>query len=73
MGPTGVVPRKIALKLNGGPLSEGQAGKDVARSKVNVTDHALYELVDQKTPGEGLLEITAEGDGVEMYAFTFGE
>jgi cytochrome c biogenesis protein CcdA/thiol-disulfide isomerase/thioredoxin len=79
MGATDNRPQKVTLKLNGAALSEAAAGKDVLRnvltndSTVTVGGHALYELVSQPTPENGLLDITAEGPGIEMYAFTFGE
>jgi hypothetical protein len=73
MGTTNGQPESISLKLNGANLAQVDAGKDVLKSRVTVDGHALYELVNQAAPDNGLLEITAEGQGVEMYAFTFGE
>lgn len=34
--------------------------------------NTLYELIDQKTPGKGVLEILSDSPGLEAYAFTFG-
>ena len=65
--------QKVSLKLNGAPLSPEMSGKDVLKAKVTISGHTLYELVSQPTPENGLLEITAENPGIEMYAFTFGE
>jgi cytochrome c biogenesis protein CcdA/thiol-disulfide isomerase/thioredoxin len=72
MGTSGEKPQEVTLKLNGGALTD-QAGKDAPEGVVTVTGHALYELINQPTPQNSLLEITAEDPGVEMYAFTFGE
>ena len=72
MGTTTGEPVEVTLKLNSETLNT-QAGKDVQQSKVLVNGHALYELVNQKNYDNSLLEITAQGPGVEMYAFTFGE
>jgi hypothetical protein len=72
MGTADGTPRKISLKLNGKSLGT-QAGKDVSDDTVIIAGHALYELVNQMTFRSGLLEITAQSPGVEMYAFTFGD
>jgi len=74
MGTTKDKPQQITLKLNGAVIAADQAGKDVTKGGiVTVKDHALYELVNQTTPENGQLDIIAQGEGVEMYAFTFGE
>ncbi|MDR3449568.1 MAG: cytochrome c biogenesis protein DipZ [Alphaproteobacteria bacterium] len=72
MGTADNQPRKVTLKLNGASLA-GDAGKDAAGGEVNVTGHALYELVSQPDFTDGTLEITVPASGVEMYAFTFGD
>ncbi len=71
MGTSAGNPASASLKLNGHLLLEG-AGRDVHDAVVTVNGHTLYELVDQSSRKPGLLEITANGPGVEMYAFTFG-
>ncbi len=58
-------PVRLTLLLNGKPLG-GNAGAVV------VTRDNLYELIDQKTSKNSLLEIRAQSPGVEAYAFTFG-
>ena len=64
-------PLTATLTLNGEPLG-GVAGKDAAEGKLRVDRHTLYELVNQGTAHNGLLEITADAPGLEAYAFTFG-
>jgi cytochrome c biogenesis protein CcdA/thiol-disulfide isomerase/thioredoxin len=73
MGTADGQPRIVTLKLNGAPLADAEAGKDVFRSTVTVEGHALYELVNQSVSENSELSISADGPGVEMYAFTFGE
>jgi cytochrome c biogenesis protein CcdA/thiol-disulfide isomerase/thioredoxin len=73
MGTADNKPASVTLMLNGAPLATDHAGKDVFRSTVKITGHALYEIINQPTPDNGLLEITADKPGVELYAFTFGE
>ena len=74
MGTADGQPQTVSLQLNGAPVSTEEAGKDTDRkSIVTVDGHALYELVNQKAPDSGTLTITANGPGVELYAFTFGE
>lgn len=73
MGTTKGDSQNVTLKLNGAPVSADTAGKDVLKSRLTVDGHTLYELINQPTPENSMLEITAEGPGIEMYAFTFGE
>ena len=42
------------------------------RGVVTVDRNTLYELIDQKTPKNSLLEIETDAPGLEAYAFTFG-
>ena len=74
MGTTKGDEQLVQLKLNGAVLAQDQAGKDVTRGGiVTINGHTLYELVNQSTPENSQLEITADAPGIEMYAFTFGE
>jgi len=61
MGNAAGTPVQVGVKLDG-----------VALPDVTVAGHALYELVSQPSPKNGLLEITARMPGLEVYAFTFG-
>jgi cytochrome c biogenesis protein CcdA/thiol-disulfide isomerase/thioredoxin len=64
-------PVHVSLMLNGKSVSN-HAGKDAPSGLLVVGRNTLYELIDQQTPQEGLLEIRAEEAGLEAYAFTFG-
>lgn len=59
------------VKLNGIILKKF-AGKDVVNGKIEVSGHRLYELINQDSVKNGLLEITSSEEGLEAYAFTFG-
>jgi len=59
------------IKLNGKPLGKF-AGKDVKKNQITIIKHDLYELVNQDSAKNGLLEITTAEAGLEAYAFTFG-
>ena len=63
-------PVEARLTLNGRPLGES-AGSDARGGVVHIDGHRLYELVDQKSAKDGLLQIDAD-PGLEAYAFTFG-
>jgi cytochrome c biogenesis protein CcdA/thiol-disulfide isomerase/thioredoxin len=64
-------PVHVSLKLNGEAVGNN-AGKDAPAGAVTVDRNTLYELIDQKTPKNGLLEIETDAPGLEAYAFTFG-
>lgn len=71
LGTNSKKPVVASLMLNGEPLTTN-AGKDVKDGKLVVDKHTLYELVNQSSPSNGILEITADAPGLEAYAFTFG-
>lgn len=71
MGTTDGKPVKVGLKLDGAPPGKS-AGKDVHKGVLSVTRHTIYELVSLPASKSGLLEITSEQPGLEVYAFTFG-
>jgi thiol-disulfide isomerase/thioredoxin len=64
-------PVRAMLKLNGEALG-GNAGKNAPAGVVTIESNTLYELIDQKTPENSLLEIQSDDPGLEAYAFTFG-
>jgi cytochrome c biogenesis protein CcdA/thiol-disulfide isomerase/thioredoxin len=64
-------PVRVSLKLNGEAVGNN-AGKDAPAGVVSVDRNTLYELIDQKTPKNSLLEIETDVPGLEAYAFTFG-
>jgi thiol-disulfide isomerase/thioredoxin len=61
-------PLRATIRVNGKVVG----GKDAPDGEVTVARNTLYELVDQKTLGKGLLEIQSKDSGLEAYAFTFG-
>lgn len=71
LGNTQGKPVHVTLKLNGEPVG-GNAGKDAPNGALTIDRHTLYELIDQKTPKNSLLEIDVGEPGLEAYAFTFG-
>ncbi|HCI14501.1 MAG: DipZ protein [Gallionellales bacterium GWA2_60_142] len=71
LGAAGSKPVHVTIRLNGEPVGSN-AGKDAPAGVVTVGRNTLYELIDQKTPKSGLLEIKADSPGLEAYAFTFG-
>lgn len=64
-------PIAATLTLNGEPLA-AYAGKDAPGGILTIKNHTLYELINQPSTQNGLLEITASEPGLEAYAFTFG-
>ena len=64
-------PRRVQVKLDGKPISPGDAGSDVENGVLTVTDQRLYNLVDLPRVGDHVLELVPQA-GVEGYAFTFG-
>jgi len=71
LGSAGGKPLHVAIRLNGAALGT-DAGKDAPGGVVTVERNTLYELVDQKTTRNSLLEIQADEPGLEAYVFTFG-
>ncbi|MBY0354173.1 MAG: cytochrome c biogenesis protein DipZ [Rickettsiales bacterium] len=72
LGTSTGAPVKATITLNGEALGQ-KAGKDAPQGIVTVNQHTLYELVQQPKVANGLLEITAQEPGLEVYAFTFGK
>ena len=48
------------------------SGKDAPNGVVIVNGQRLYELINQGTSSNGLLEIDISEPDLEAYAFTFG-
>jgi cytochrome c biogenesis protein CcdA/thiol-disulfide isomerase/thioredoxin len=67
----GGVPRKLAVSLDGRPVSASEAGSDVHDGEVTVTNQRLYTLVS--LPGDQRHRLTLDfAPGITGYAFTFG-
>ena len=71
LGTAGSKPLHITVKLNGEVVG-GNAGNDAPAGIVTVGRNTLYELINQKTLKNSLLEIQSQEPGLEAYAFTFG-
>jgi cytochrome c biogenesis protein CcdA/thiol-disulfide isomerase/thioredoxin len=72
LGNSGEKPIKVAVKLNGSPVKNSDSGKDVVNSTMTVDEHRLYEIINQDSHTQGLLELETNNPGLEAYAFTFG-
>jgi hypothetical protein len=64
-------PVEAKVILNGNAPG-ANAGKDAPDGKLTVHSHALYEIINQNSVKEGVVEITTQAAGLEVYAFTFG-
>jgi len=64
-------PIHVSLRLNGVAVGNN-GGKDAPAGALSVERNTLYELIDQQSPKNGLLEIESDVPGLEAYAFTFG-
>ncbi len=64
-------PAHASIRLNGEAVGPN-AGKDAPGGALTIERNTLYELIDQKTPKNGALEIQSDSPGLEAYAFTFG-
>jgi len=64
-------PVHATLSLNGEAVGVN-AGKDAPAGVVTIERNTLYELIDQKSPRNSLIEIKSDAPGLEAYAFTFG-
>jgi len=63
--------RRVRVLLDGRPIPERLAGRDVEHGAVEVDGQRLYDLVDLPRVEHRLLRLVPER-GVEGYAFTFG-
>jgi cytochrome c biogenesis protein CcdA/thiol-disulfide isomerase/thioredoxin len=64
-------PRRMRVLLDGRPLPDALAGRDVRGGVATIGEQRLYDLVDLGRVGEGVLRLEPEA-GIEGYAFTFG-
>lgn len=58
---------------NGHPVSVSVVLNGQVKKTMTVDKHMLYQLVDLKKPMSGMLQLTADGAGLEVYTFTFGD
>ena len=73
MGSVQNKPVIIKVLLNGKPISNDDAGKDVKNGYALLTGHTLYSIVSLKKPATGILELIPASSGAEFYTFTFGD
>jgi len=66
-----VRPRRMRVLLDGRPLPDRLAGRDVHGGVATIGPQRLYDLVDLGRVGSGLLRLEPE-EGISAYAFTFG-
>ncbi len=71
MGSTNNKTIQVKVSLNG-KVVENEAGSDVHNGIVQVNEHRLYELIQQQTATQGLLELEINEPDLEAFAFTFG-
>jgi thiol-disulfide isomerase/thioredoxin len=71
LGTSGGEPRRVRVLLDGRPLPDELAGRDVRGASVLVDHQRLYRLVELPEAGRHLLTLEL-ASGVSGYAFTFG-
>ncbi|MHB1291692.1 MAG: cytochrome c biogenesis protein DipZ [Sulfuricella sp.] len=71
LGTTSGKPICVSIRLNGEAVGT-HAGKDAPGGVLTIERNTLYELIDQKAPKNGVLEIITDAPGLEAYAFSFG-
>ncbi len=64
-------PVQVHVLLNGKPLLTSQ-GKDVHNGTIVVDKETIYEVVALPREEDGILQLTTDSPGLEMYTFTFG-
>jgi cytochrome c biogenesis protein CcdA/thiol-disulfide isomerase/thioredoxin len=64
-------PRELQVLLDGKPLPDAEAGRDVSAGRLTVTDQRLYRLVSLPKVEDRRLTLKLPL-GVSAYAFTFG-
>ena len=70
-------PLKVYVTLDGVPLTEELAGKDVQfdsedRAFVEVQFATLYNIISSKTFGDHTIRLSTTSDQLRLFAFTFG-
>lgn len=64
-------PIAVKMSLNGKPV-EINKGRDLINSTLLVDEYALYEVLSFPEKTNGLLQISPETPGLEIFTFTFG-
>ena len=63
--------RSVRVLLDGRPLPDGVAGRDVHGGVAQIEQQRLYRLVDLHRVGDHALTLLPDA-GMDGYAFTFG-
>lgn len=64
-------PRQMRVLLDGKPIPDALAGRDVHAGVATISAQRLYDLVELPNVERHLLQLRPE-DGIQGYAFTFG-
>jgi thiol-disulfide isomerase/thioredoxin len=64
-------PVHVRVLLNSKPIGK-VAGADVKDGVLTVDGERLYEVIDQGSAGNGVLELQTDDPGLQAYSFTFG-
>ncbi|HKG04151.1 MAG TPA: cytochrome c biogenesis protein DipZ [Conexibacter sp.] len=64
-------PRRMRVLLDGKPIPDALAGRDVHGGVATISSQRLYDLVELPRVGRHLLELRPD-EGIQGYAFTFG-
>lgn len=64
---------EVSVLMDGVPVENSSAGKDVHDGRIILDTSRLYEIIDLKgKPGEHLLKLIFGEKEIKVYAFTFG-
>lgn len=72
MGSENGLSMNVKVLLNGEPLID-EKGSDVVNSSINVNKHTLFNVIELKQAGNGILQLIPSAAGLELYTFTFGD
>jgi len=63
---------RMEVFVDGKLLEPSRSGEVDEEGAVSIKESRLYHLVDDGEPGEHTLKLRIDGEGVRLYAFTFG-
>ncbi len=63
---------EIEIYLDGNPIPEKYAGKDVQDGILKVREPSLYNVISSETASTHELELQVKNTGFEIFTFTFG-
>lgn len=71
MGNKSDKPISVNVLLNGKPVVMNK-GQSLSNGQIQVDHYALYEVLDFPVKTDGILELSSEIPGLEVFTFTFG-